>query len=215
MPEEKAIVRVEPSPPKPEDLFSDHERLALEAHRLDKSWPTLSPVLQVQLYELFLAGTSCEEIAKLNPGLTLGQILETRLHYGWDDRRNRYIEDLMAHAKERLQQTQLESMDHLRTTLAVAHRAFSNKAKKFLQTGNPKDLPEYSQVGLTWKQYRETLELLLKLTGQAPVERTEVSGTVTHQHVAAPGAAATIATGLTPAGAAAALEALESGRKKS
>lgn len=120
----------------------------------------------------------------------------------------------MEHAKDRLQQTQLESMDHLRTTLAVAHRAFSNKAKKFLQTGNPKDLPDYSQVGLTWKQYRETLELLLKLTGQTPPDRSEADITVTHVVTQSGDDAKTISTGLTPASAAMALQALEDGRKK-
>jgi len=164
-------------------ILTEFEREALRQHRAKKGTTSLSPHLEAQLYEVFLQGNSCETIAKLNPGIPIGQVLETRLQRNWDGRRERYLEELMASAKANVTQIQLEALEFLRTHLAVIHKAFGVQAKKFLQSGNLKDFPK---TDLSWKQYKEQLELLMKLTGQAPVERKEVSGTVTHEHHVVP-----------------------------
>jgi hypothetical protein len=207
---------------KPEDLLeaklTDFERTALAKHRSTQGEKSLSPTFQAELYGLFLAGVSCEDIVKANPGTTLGQVVEARLNNSWDARRDRYIDDLMVNAKSRVQQIQLEALEFLRTSIAVAHRAFGQKAQKFLQTGAKKDFPDFAATGMGWKQYKEQLELLLKLTGQAPVERRDVSGTVTHEHVikqeeGAQPPAPTLQV-MTPQAAAEALAALENKRNQ-
>jgi hypothetical protein len=162
-------------------LLTEFEHAALLQHRQKKGQPGLSPHLEAQLYELFLQGIACEAIAKQNPGISVGQILEARLQHDWDGRYKRYLEDLFSKAKGSAEQIHLEALEFLRTYIAVVHKAFGAKAKKFLQTGNPKDLPNFEK-GVSWKQYKQQIELLLKLTGQTPPERTHVSGTVTHEH---------------------------------
>jgi hypothetical protein len=184
------VVPARPEPTPEEQLeaevLTEFERQTLGIYRQDgRPHYPVGPALQAQLFELFLLGTGCEEITKLNPGLGLAQVLEARLAYRWDDTKARYRDDLMGAAKDRATQTLLEAADFLRTNLSVAHRSFARKAKKFLQTANPKDLPNFSTASrLSWKQYRECLELLLKLTGMAPPEKK----TVKHEHSLVPAA---------------------------
>lgn len=210
----QALVVIPPNPMEQLKLevFTEFETSALETYLANgRSHYALSPILATQLYELFLAGSSCEEITKLNPGLELGQVLEARLVNGWDDARARYTRELMQGAKAKATQTLLEAMEFLQTNLSVAHRAFAKKAKRFLQTGNPKDLPSFTSASkLSWKQYRETLELLLKLSGMSPPERKDinVNHTVNPASVSQPGTSA-LPAAMTPSSAALALAAIE------
>lgn len=183
MPEEKPEELAPPS--LASLLLSDFERDALAHHQelkktKKRELAPLSPSLEADLYEVFLLGCSCEDIAKNNPGISHGQVLEARLDHDWDARRSRYIDDLLDNAKPRMQQTQLEAIEFLRTQLGVVHRAMAAKAKKYVQTGKPGDLPKFTD-DISWGRYKQMLEMLMKLTGQ-PDERKQLSGTVTHQH---------------------------------
>lgn len=204
-------------------LLTEHEHSVLHAHReMQKSRgspyaATLSPVLSDQLYEVFLQGTSCEEIARNNPGISLGQVLEARLASHWDDRRTRHLEDLLDNAKGRLQQTHLEAAEFVRGYLTAVHKALGSKSKKFLQTGQMKDFPKFTDE-VSWARYKQATELLMKLTGQN-VERQQVSGVVEHRvTVTRPPSDAPAGTqpplgGMAPEVAAEALAALEEGSK--
>ncbi len=125
--------------------------------------PRLAPSLEAQLYEGFLAGMSCEDVSAQNPGISVGQVVATRIDCQWDERRRRYLEDLLLRAGARVQQVQLEAMEFLRLRLACTHKAYTKQAKKYLQTGATRDMPERL---LNWREYKDTMELMLKLVGK-------------------------------------------------
>ena len=145
-------------------------------HRMAK----LSPDLQARLFALFIQGTDCVEIARLNPGITLGQIVEARVEGHWDEKRQEHLESLLGETRTRLQQITMESVEFLTNQIAAAHRLHGDKIKRYLQTGNPDDLGAFSIHG--FKAYREAIELLKTLSGQ---DAKKVSGEIKHIHESA------------------------------
>lgn len=117
------------------------------------------------MYELFLNGYSCEEIAKLNDDrFDVGMILDARVRHGWDERKLLHLDTLYAGLMEKVKKTQAEGAVFLTDMLAAAHKLHGNKIKKFLQTGNQADLGDLQIESLD--AYRKILETLLTLTGQ-------------------------------------------------
>jgi hypothetical protein len=154
------------------DLLSPEERKAYKLY-VQKGDPPLSPTVQMQLFELFLNGSTCEEIIQLNPNFSLGMIVRARVEGLWDERRAKHIDHLFEHVRERVQQVQMESVMFTSDLLAGANKMFGDKLKKYLQTGDERELG-----GLridTLKQYRDAVDLLMKLTGQD--KKVEVTGT--------------------------------------
>lgn len=148
--------------------------------------PGLSPAFQAQLFELFLNGSSCEEIAKLNPGVSLGSIVAARVSGRWDERRDGHINKLLDTIRERVQQVTLETVEVVADTLAAANKLNSRRLKKFIQTGDPKDLGDAASITpSSVKQYREVAELLLKLTGQDG-KHQKITGEIQHTVVPVP-----------------------------
>lgn len=139
--------------------------------------PELSADTQTKLFGLFLQGSSCQEIVKLNQGITLAQVLVSRIRWDWDERRQEYIEQLHANAQARLAQVTLEGVDFVATLMSAAHRQFGDALKRYIQTGVKEDLGPFEITGL--RSYREAVELLRLLTGAdkvkvdgKPVEKT-------------------------------------------
>lgn len=146
-------------------LTSD-EAKELENWREHKNKPSLAPALSVRLFELFLNGSSCEEIVKLNNGVyTLGQVLEARVRDQWDDKKDRYLADLYGGVLDRVKQTQIEAVGFTSDLLAVAHKQFGQKLKKYLQNGDETELKDVVSLG-SLQGYSKAIEILLKLTGQ-------------------------------------------------
>lgn len=133
------------------------------------------------MFGLFLQGTSCEDIVRLNKGLSLGQIVRARVDNDWDGKRQAHIEGLLTSTRERLQQITLESVEFVSMALAAAHKQFGDQFKRYLQTGNEQDLPPVMTItGL--KSYKEAIELLKTLSGQDTKKNTH-TGEVIHTHV--------------------------------
>lgn len=139
----------------------------------------LSPDTQAKFFSLFLNGTSCEEIARLNKGVSLGNIVRARVEGKWDLKRAEHIEHLLLTTRERLQQISLESVEFVSNMLAAAHKLYGDKFKQFLQTGQEADLGPFSIHGL--KAYKEAIELLKTITGQDKKPQ-KVEGEIVHTH---------------------------------
>jgi hypothetical protein len=92
----------------------------------------LSPVYCAQLFELFLNGTTCEQMAVLNKGTELGAILHSRIRDRWDKRREEYLGELYNNVKVRFHQSQIETVYYLADGLAAAHKLNGAKVKKYL-----------------------------------------------------------------------------------
>lgn len=166
----------------PEKYLSPKERDALTfAQNKVPPYAPLASSLQARFFNMFLQGISCEEIVRLNPGMSLGQVVTARVEGKWDEKRQNHVETLLRETALRLQQTTLEGIDFITTALAAANKLEGDKIKKYLQTGDPKELGEFTVKN--WGDYGKLLSLLKTLTGQdkAPQQQNH-SGEIVHKH---------------------------------
>jgi hypothetical protein len=74
--------------------------------------------------------------------------------------------------RERVEQVQMESVLFTTDLLSSANKMFGDKLKKYIQTGDERELGALKVDSL--KQYRDAVDLLLRLTGQS--NKVEVTG---------------------------------------
>jgi len=139
----------------------------------------LSPSLSAQLFELFLTGKSCEEIRRLNPAIGLGQIVAARLKGEWDLRRDEYANSLLDKTMDRVKQSTLESALLVCDMLSVANKEHGEALRKYLQSGDVKELPPFRINSM--QSFKYAVEVLQKLSGQDRQQQVKVSGTVNHE----------------------------------
>jgi hypothetical protein len=188
--------------------LTSNENQAYEKY-IESQGKPLAFSVQLQFYELFLSGSNCEEILRLNPAFPLGAIVKARIEGGWDTRREQYMAVMLDSVRERVQQTQLEAIYFAADLLSAAHKLHGDKLKKFKQTGNVEELGTLRIDSL--KAYKEAVELLLKLTGQD--KDSKVKGEVLHRHTVEQPVPVEN-TSLTPEQAAKVLEIIEAKEKK-
>jgi hypothetical protein len=145
------------------DPLNPRERAAYDLY-IQKGMPDISPVTQAQFLSLFLRGKTCEEIHQINSSFPLGAIVKCRVDGDWDKRLEDYRNMLFDTVRDRVIQIEMESTVFLTDLLAAAHKQHGDKVKKYLQTGDKSELGELQITSI--KNYKETLELLLKSTGQ-------------------------------------------------
>lgn len=149
---------------------------------LESKKPSLAPSLNLKLFELYLNGSSCAEIQKLNPALDLGTIVSARLQGLWDHRRDEYLDSLLENTSLRVKQATLESAVLICDMLAAANKLHGQKLRKFLQTGDERELGALGIDSL--RDFKQAVEIMQKLSGQERQQQVNVSGTV--QHTATP-----------------------------
>jgi hypothetical protein len=162
---------VEVAPKDPLDALSPEEMKAYKAY-LKKNDPPLAPRVQAELFSLYINGSTTEEIAKLNPNFSLGMVVRAKVDGLWDQRRDAHLDHLFSTVRDRVSQVQMESVVFTSDLLASANKMFGDKIKKYIQTGDEAELGTLKIDSL--KQYRDAVELLLKLTGQD--KKIEVKG---------------------------------------
>lgn len=139
----------------------------------------LSPIAGARLYDRFLHGSTCVEIAALNPGISLGHIVQARLTQEWDRRRDEYVDDLMKVTEQKHKQVALETINFVSDLLSANNARFNNKLQRYLKSGQEKDLED---LAMNLKQFKEMSELHHKLLSTQTEKRTVVSGEVVHTH---------------------------------
>lgn len=123
------------------DKLNDKEKQVLKDWHENPNYRPLSVKTAMEMYELFLAGCSCEEIHRLNEDMKLGMILDARVKHNWDERRDKHLEELYGGIPEKLMKTQVESAAFISDVIAATHKKYSKGLKKYLQTGDEKILP--------------------------------------------------------------------------
>jgi hypothetical protein len=108
----------------------------------------------------------------------LGIIVKARIDFDWDGKKEEYINNLFSTIKEKTTQTQLEAIEFSATSMAVFHKLWNTRFKKFLQTGDESELGDLKNM--SFKVYKEISEGLLKLTGQDKKQQV-ISGEVVHK----------------------------------
>lgn len=134
----------------------------------------ISVSLASQMFSLFLEGYSCADIAKLNKGLTEADILYCRKKYNWDEERDTYAIQLTHQVKQKMFKQKLESVEFLTNMLSVIHKEHKEVMLKYLQTGNPDDLPKIGSL----RSYKEVVETLAKITGEESTKKIKFDGTI-------------------------------------
>lgn len=147
------------------------------------SKPHLSPALNAQLYQLFLMGKDTEEIRRMNPTLSLGEIVAARVEGQWDERKTEYLDSLLDKAQGRVQQATLEQIDLMCDVLSLARKEQGDKIKRYIQTGNDDDKPDVRIDGI--RTLKTAIEILQTLTGKDRQSRVLLTGDLTHKVEAA------------------------------
>jgi hypothetical protein len=154
----------------------------------------LAPSLAGQMFNLFLEGYSCADIAKLNKGLTEGDILFARKKYNWDSERDNYMIQIKNQVAQKVLKQKMESVEFLTNMLSVIHKEHKDVMLRFLQTGNVEDLPKIGSL----RTYKEIIETLAKITGEDSVKKLKVDGKIQQETTVKSDGSASMNIPLTP-----------------
>lgn len=172
---------------RPEDNLTALEREAVEKWRRGADTSPLSPVVALKMYELFLLGHSCDEIARVNENkFPLGLIVNARIMHEWDRRRQAYLDQMYEDAGNVIRQRQIESAFFLGDVIALAHKEYGAKIKAYLQTGDKAHLTGLDLKVTSLTSYKMAIDALMKVTGQekpgkdsAPLVQINTGGSAT------------------------------------
>lgn len=156
------------------------EMAALRTHKAANE-PPLSANKANELYQLFLIGMGCEEIAAQDRSIRLGQIVRAHEEFGWVDRRHEYQVKLQKATRDRMVQAQTESIGFMALALQSLNRKFSKAFITYLQSGKEEDLGDAKDWN--FHQYKQIMELMLKSSGQDSTKRVQVGGEIQHTGV--------------------------------
>lgn len=178
---EAAVIDVTPEPvpetfeQKAERLLSRDDWRDLQKHKAEGQLP-LSPSTVASFFELYLNGSDVHEIAKLNPSFPKPAINLARIKYNWDIEKERAINELQSQIYTKVIKAQSEIVDLLTTMTTVVHKKNSYKYKKYLQTGNEKELKGAIDIGGVNTLLR-IIEGLQKVTGSDRIMKTKNENT--------------------------------------
>jgi hypothetical protein len=131
---------------------------------------SLAPETCAKFFELYLNGSSCAEIHRLNKPFPYEAILWARIKFSWDKEKDLYILNLQTQVREKVMKAQLETTNLLSDLMVVTSKKHSDKLKRYLLSGNEKDLD--GVIGIdTIMQLGKLTESLLKITGQDRVTK--------------------------------------------
>jgi hypothetical protein len=119
-------------------------------------------------YTLFESGKSCEEIRKIDPSVSLAQIVHSRVRDGWDVKKEEHRTHLETEIPQRVEITKLESLDFLSKTLFVLHKKFGKALDRYIATGDGKELEGTPFEKVTMHGYQNILTIFLAATGAGP-----------------------------------------------
>lgn len=156
------------------EVLNDEEKGVLRVH-LEQGGLPLSVETSGKFFELFLTGTNCYDIWKLNRSFPFGAILDARIKYKWDKEKDDYAIRLQSQIKNKIVQAQLETADLMSDMLLATKKRSGEKLKRYLQSGNEEDLDGSLTIESIAGMQR-ILEGLMKITGQ---DKTTVNRNIT------------------------------------
>ena len=152
-----------------EDLVILTDYLAAGGH-------PLSPDASARMFELFLNGSDAREIHRLNKAFPLGAIMDAQVRYKWTTQRDAYIVERQSRVRDKVMKAQMETTELMTDVLAAARKKHSDKLKKFIQSGDEKDLEGVINID-TIQGLMKVTEGLLKITGQDRITKTKTENT--------------------------------------
>jgi len=132
---------------------------------LESGGKKLSTETTASFFSMYLNGYDTKEIFRLNKAFPYESILIAKVTGNWDKEKEDYLGKLQENIKEKLLKAQLESINFLSDLLSATHKKHGDKIKKFLTSGNEKDLEGTMSVDSV-SQLLKVVEGLNKVTGQ-------------------------------------------------
>jgi len=120
--------------------LDERERAAL-AYWCASNQPSLAPAKRTELLALYLRGYSTEQIRKEHPSFSLGQIVHAKVVDRWDLAIEQYAQRLRDSMISQVAMTTMETARTLVDVLSATNHYLGVKARKYLETQNPADLP--------------------------------------------------------------------------
>jgi len=145
-------------------ILSEEEYTLVKKY-LETGGKKLSTETAASFFSMYLNGYDTKEIYRLNKAFPYESILIARVTGDWDKEKEDYLNKLQENIKEKLLKAQLESINFLSDLLSATHKKHGDKIKKFLTSGNEKDLEGTMSVDSV-SQLLKVVEGLNKVTGQ-------------------------------------------------
>lgn len=154
-------------------LLSDEENGLIKKY-LESGGKRLSTETAASFFSMYLNGYDIKEIHRLNKAFPYEAILIARVSNDWDKEKDDYLSKLQENIKEKLLKSQLESINFLSDLLSATHKKHGDKLKKFLSSGNEKDLEGAMTVD-SISQLLKVIEGLNKITGQDKTKNNDTT----------------------------------------
>lgn len=151
-------------------LLPIHEYNMLRSY-IEAGKHALSSDTCLKFFELFLSGTDCSEIHRLNKAFPYEAILWARIKYNWDTARDLNLFRLQQATQNKVMKAQLEATSLMSDMIAAANRRYGDKLKRYLQTGDEDEIKGVMGVESIQGLLR-VMEGLLKATGQDRISKT-------------------------------------------
>jgi len=123
---------------------------------------SLTPTKAESLYALFLHHRSCEEIVRMNKGISLGQVIDARIQNRWDARRAENIDNILDHVQSEARLAQAKMAGVIADLLGISYDIWKEKIDLYLQTKDKEHLSGLPVGGA--KTVKELLDMLASLT---------------------------------------------------
>lgn len=143
----------------------------LRAH-MEKGGHGLAPDTAAKFFELFLNGSDCREIHRLNKAFPYESILWARVRYTWDQAKDEYAIALQQKVREKVVKATLDTTDLITDMLVAAKKKYSDSLKRYIQTGNIEDLDGALEIE-NLNSLLKAVEGLQKITGQDRVQKVQ------------------------------------------
>lgn len=132
---------------------------------IESGGQALSPAAASNMFNLFLNGSNLQEIWKLNRTIALGSIIEAAVKYSWHTEKERYSQELHGKIRDKVVQSQLQTTELLTDMLTVASKQYSEKLKRYIQSGDEEDLKGSMSIESLTALTR-TIDALREITNQ-------------------------------------------------
>ena len=175
---------------------------------IEKGGSQLAPETASKFFELFLNGSDIKEVWRLNKSFPIEAIHLARVKYDWDLKKDEYVMHLTDQVREKAVKAQLETTALLTDLLAATSKKNGDRLKKYIQTGDEKDLDGAMQID-SLMGLMKVIEGLGKITGADRVQKIDKKETVNVNINAT-----STTEDMTPETAAKILEALAESRRK-